>query len=450
MPLAIPKTADELEAAVGDTGTRNEILKSQESLVAFIKGFAEQNVNRATVDQQVTEQVDKRFADIFRANNLGDVPGMINRLNLDPNAPAVKNRKYTDRAPGKGLDAMFPDWGSYLGATRESRATTIEALENRAKIQKIQNAFGSTVPADGGFLIPETLRSELLRVAIEMAMVRSRARVVPMEALTVPYPMIDSTTNSGSVYGGVTGYWAEERQTLTDSSPNFGRITLLAKKLTLYSEIPNELFTDSLISLLQFLDEVYPEALAWFEDLAFISGNGVGQPQGFLNALAAVSVTAESGQPSSTVVWENVVKMYSRMLPSSLGRAFWVANLDTFPEIATMGLSVGTGGSAVYIGDGQGAGAPPVNILGRPVLWTEKVPGLGTLGDLNFVDFGYYLIGDRQVMQSTTSEHFKFNQDVTALRLTERVDGQPWIQSAITPAQGSNTLSPFVKLAARP
>ena len=64
-------------------------------------------------------------------------------------------------------------------------------------------------------------------------------------------------------------------------------------------------------------------------------------------------------------------------------------------------------------------------------------------------DFGYYLIGDRQVLQSQTSEHYKFQNDMTVLKVTERVDGQPWIQSAITPAQGSNTLSPFVNLETR-
>ncbi|MEI5100305.1 phage major capsid protein [Streptomyces sp. PmtG] len=316
-------------------------------------------------------------------------------------------------------------------------------------MKQIQNAFGSSVPADGGFLIPEFLRSELLRVALEMAVVRSRARVVPMETLSVPYPMIDSTSNASSVYGGITGYWTEEGGTLSDSSPTFGRINLLAKKLTLYSEIPNELFQDSLISLEQFMSESYPEALAWFEDVAFTSGDGAGQPLGFLNAPAAVSVAKESGQTADTIVWENIVKAYARMLPSSMSRAVWVANNDTFPELATMALSVGTGGSAVWIGDGGGEAAPPMRILGRPVIFTEKVPTVGDAGDINLIDFGYYLIGDRQAMQSSTSTEFRFNTDKTAMRVIERVDGQPWIQSAITPRQGSNTLSPFVKIAAR-
>src|SRR3546814_2482286 len=47
--------------------------------------------------------------------------------------------------------------------------------------------------------------------------------------------------------------------------------------------------------------------------------------------------------------------MYARMLPSSLERAVWIASPDTFVELATMALTVGTGGSAVWLTDGTGA-----------------------------------------------------------------------------------------------
>jgi HK97 family phage major capsid protein len=195
------------------------------------------------------------------------------------------------------------------------------------------------------------------------------------------------------------------------------------------------------------INEIFPEAIAWFEDIAFIGGSGVGEPLGFLNSPAMVSVTKESGQAADTIVWENLVKMYSRMLPSSLSNAVWIANLDTFPELATMSLSVGTGGSAIWLTDG--VSGPPMRILGRPVLFTEKMPTLGDAGDIVLADMSHYLIGDRQAIQADTSPHYRFQTDMTSMRFIERVDGRPWLQSAITPQTGSNTLSPFVQLAAR-
>jgi len=444
----VPRNADELEDMLGDTGFLKQF-KDQSELTGWIKAYGEgQAKTDPGIEQQVRELVDQRIANSLR----GDQVEAINRLNLAPNwdngGPANRSKYYNAKAPGAALDKQFTNWGDYLTATWAG-ANTQEAFAARSDIKKIQNAFGSTVPSDGGFLIPEFLRSELLRVPMEKGVVRSRARVVPMETLMVPYPMIDNTSNASSVYGGITGYWTEEGGTLTDSSPTFGRIELVAKKLTLYSEIPNELFQDSIISLETFMSQSYPESLLWFEDCAFIDGNGVGQPLGFLNAPAAVTVNKEAGQAAGTVVWENIVKAYSRMLPSSIGNAVWVAHIDTLPELATMALSVGTGGSAVWIGDGGGQDAPPMRILGRPVVFTEKVSSVGTAGDINFVDMGYYLVGDRQAMQMSTSTEFKFGNDKTAMRLIERVDGTPWIKSAITPRKGANTLSPFVKVQTR-
>jgi hypothetical protein len=49
-------------------------------------------------------------------------------------------------------------------------------------------------------------------------------------------------------------------------------------------------------------------------------------------------------------------------------------------------------------------------------------------------------------MEVSASPHFLFSTDKTAYRVVERVDGRPWLQSAITPKNGGNTLSAFVEL----
>jgi HK97 family phage major capsid protein len=91
-----------------------------------------------------------------------------------------------------------------------------------------------------------------------------------------------------------------------------------------------------------------------------------------------------------------------------------------------------------------------LTLLGCPVIVTEKTPGiLGAQGDISFVDFGFYLIGDRQHMTLDRSEHVGFRSDTTDFRVIQRNDGRPWLQSAITPQNGGPTLSPFVQLAVR-
>jgi HK97 family phage major capsid protein len=107
------------------------------------------------------------------------------------------------------------------------------------------------------------------------------------------------------------------------------------------------------------------------------------------------------------------------------------------------------GGSAAgLVQFGNISGAPTMAILGRPLIITEKAQALNTQADLSFIDFSHYLVGDRQAISIDSSEHSRFMNDETELRIIERVDGRPWLQSAITPKNGTATLSPYVVLAA--
>lgn len=453
---AVPTNAADLEATLNDPVKRKALAEDPKAMAEWAAAYATAVATKdpGIADQVQTELIETQRALVNLIKEFGDVNNRrVNfaELNNEMGARlngAAGNRFYNGSAAGAKIDEqkLFKNTQEYLAATWMGNPDP-EMQEKRRELTKIRNDYGSTVPADGGFLVPETLRAELLRVSLETAVVRSRARTIPMDSLRVPFPTIDSISNASNVYGGVTAYWTEESAAMTESQAKFGKVVLEANKLTAYAEIPNELMQDSLISFAAFVDQIYPEALAWFEDKAFFSGSGTGEPLGFLNANAAVSVAAESGQPATSIVWENLVNMFSRMLPASLGRAVWVANLDTFPQLATMALSVGTGGAPVWLNNG--IEGPPMTILGRPVVFTEKCPTLGSAGDINFVDFGYYLIGDRQAMTAMTSDHFKFQNDQLATRFIQRVDGRPWLQNAITPNVSASTLTPFVKIAAR-
>jgi len=455
--FAVPTEPHELEAMLGRPADMQRVFGDKSLFAEFIGNYANtvlaKNQDIATQVREETQRVIGAF--------LRDNPGSASTtapLNLTGMVPtAAFNRSEQDFAQRQGLFAPKA-MGASINNEFDRASDYFQSIwhnSNRdaklqAKLHRVRNAFTSTVPSEGGFLIPETLRSELLRVSLESAIVRSRARVIPMETLRVPFPAIDSTSNVSSVYGGIVAYWTEEGATLTASSATFGRIVLDAKKLTAYTEVPNELLSDTISSFEAFINQMFPEALAFYEDDAFMNGIGVGMPLGFASTgnAAIVSITKEVGQDAATILWENIIKMYARMLPGSLNRAVWIASIDTFPQLATMALNVGTGGSAIWLNNGTDG--PPMSILGRPVIFTEKLPTVGTAGDIMFVDLGYYLIGDRQVMSATSSPHYKFGNDMTAFRIIQRVDGRPWLQSAITPKNNSaSTLSPFVRIETR-
>ncbi|RPE34923.1 phage major capsid protein [Kitasatospora cineracea] len=455
--VTTPRNSDELAEMLADPTRAKQVLEGgPQALTEFIDSYARQQQGDGTeLNRLVAEETQKQLANYLRENDQKAGRDDIQRLNLNPQAKAAGNMLTSHRqatahnpaAPGAVLDGSFRNATDYVKTIWHLNSNP----ENYARVSELRNAASSVSPSDGGFLVPEVLRSSLLEIALEMAFVRPRATVVPMDSARVPFPIIDSTSNATSVFGGMIAYWGEESAALNDASPKFGRAELDAKKLTGLSVVPNELLQDSISSFSALIERLWPEALAFYEDAAFMTGTGVGEPLGFLGAgnSASVAVAAEAGQANNTIVIENIVKMYSRMLPSSLSRAVWVCSPDAIPELLTMALSVGTGGAPVMVSN---AAAPaPVTIFGRPLIVSEKASALGTRGDIAFVDLSYYLVGDRQTMTASSSTDYKFANDQTAFRIIQRVDGRPWLKSAITPKNGSsNTLSPFVELASRP
>lgn len=446
--IAIPESQSELEELLGD-GAKVQSLMQEGQFTDVVKAYSKHVANNdADLQRQLKEQTQSILADYLRENENHE--GL--KLLKQGGADAVTTSASKHFQP-KALGAKYKadEYGGSLAQFLiDVSPKAYMTAELAAKRETLKNAAASSgEPASGGFLVPEAFRAELLSLSLEKSVVRPRARIVPMETSRVIYPFLDDTSHATNVFGGVQGYWTPESGQMTDVAASFGRLALEAWKLTAFANVPNELIADSAISFEAFIRSTFPQALAYFADVAFLSGNGAGQPLGILtdgNA-ARVSVAKETGQAADTILWQNIVKMYSRMLPQSLSSAVWVVSPDVFPELATMALSVGTGGSAIWLQNG--VGGPPMTILGRPVIVSEKVENLGDKGDINFIDFSYYLVGDRQAMTVASSEHFRFQNGETSFKFVERLDGRPWLQSALTPRNGGPTLSPFVTLDAR-
>ncbi len=312
-------------------------------------------------------------------------------------------------------------------------------------VKDLAEGAGST----GGFLVPEAYRSQLFYMATEEAVIRPGATPIPMTSPTVKIPAIQDTSHASSLFGGVIAYWEGEADTLTASQMALRQKQLIAKKLAGYTITSNELLADSAIALEALLLLLFGMAIAYYEDDAFINGSGTGEPLGILNSPALISVAKETGQLADTIAWENVANMDARLQPSSANHAFWIASPDTKPQLYSMNLSVGTGGVAVYLPASGASGTPYRTLFGRPVVYSEKAEQLGDAGDLILVDRFYYLVGSMNDLRIDSSIHVKFTTDQTVWRFVERLDGQPWLDSAITPKNGGATLSPFVTLAER-
>ena len=94
------------------------------------------------------------------------------------------------------------------------------------------------------------------------------------------------------------------------------------------------------------------------------------------------------------------------------------------------------------------ASQPTATLFGRPILFTEKLPTLGTQGDILLIDPMMSAVGLRAGITLVILPHLYFNSDELAFRLRVRVDGKSLWGKVLTPKNGA-TVSPFVQLATR-
>jgi HK97 family phage major capsid protein len=348
-------------------------------------------------------------------------------------------------------------------AKRDGNGELLERLQglkgSLAKTLEVRNAaaMSERIPAEGGYLVPETLRSEIMALSLEEEVMRPEATIIPMDSLRVPIPVVDDTSHESNVFGGVAAFWTAEGAALRASAPSFGRLVLESAKLTAWTQIPNELLQDSSTPMDVWFNTFFPQAVAYFADLAFLVGDGADQPEGLLNCPGAVITDpAASGKITLT----DVIQMLVRLWPPSLKRARWVCSPDAFGQLLGMGLVVTTGGTGTPIAPpamlagyqalempaGLQADGITFRMFGIPGRVSEKVPypGSGTNGSLALYDPSAYIIGDRQAMQVASSAEYAFDLDEVSYRITQRMDGRGWQRTPLQPANGGSTLSQYV------
>lgn len=321
--------------------------------------------------------------------------------------------------------------GKWLDATKGDRS--------------IKAALAEGSLTTGGALVPPQFIAELLQLAAEDSIVRPRAYKQTMTSRTTQIPFLDQTTvraaGVSSFFGGVVANWVGEGAGLTETEPTFRMLELVAHKLAGYTLSSSEALDDSAIGLEQLLKKLFASAIAWYEDYAFLRGDGIGKPLGVQNSPAAISVSRNGGGNNFELV--DALAMRKRLPQVSQKNAVWVMHPFTLPDLYA--FTVGSATGANWAMDLRG---DPTDwkLLGLPIILSEKMAAPGSAFDVALCDFNFYVIGDRKALEIASSEHYKFTNDQMTWRFVYRVDGQPWLNAPITLADGTNTISPFVFL----
>ena len=347
--------------------------------------------------------------------------------------------------------AMFPTMGDqaleiYFRAKNNGRNKMGGVYEARAS-----HGYNESSDDQGGMLVQEDLSIEMATEAIDGdtgILSRMSRQDLSGNSLKIVRPVDYDFSSASNGVGQV--YWVGEAGAITPSKGKTEARRYELKKAGMILPITDDLLADS-AAMGSFINAEVPGKLNRSMVNKAINGNDPATMSGILHANALIEVPKEGSQDSDTVVFENVLKMYSRMLPSSLSRAEWLISGDVMLQLQQMNLAVGTGGLPVFLPPGMAAAAPNGALLGRPITITQFCPKLGDKGDMIFADLSKYKLARKvgEEINVAVSIHFYFDTMENAFRFYVRVDGAVYPSQAYTPANGGSTVSPFVTLAER-
>lgn len=397
---------------------------------AIIDGADSESRNLTDEETAEWEQLEARSNEV--KDEIAKAESMESRKAMIAAEKAELEKSATDRAKtptikvhNNKLDEEFRSFGDYVGTVYRHVKGEVDV-----RVQQMKNG------TSGGFLVPDKFISTILAVDPLDAVVKARATMlsnsVPPDA-EVKIPALDQGTND---YGGMVVYHQGESDTLTESNAAFRQVTLKPHKLTAYCTASNEMMNNA-ANFSGFLEGLMRGAVTDTTETDYISGDGVNKALGFLNANCRIQV-ARAG--AGAIAYADIVGMLARRLMRGGGNWAWLGSQSIIPQLAT----VGDGTNNIYVTNAA-AGMPPT-LMGLPLIYNDRMPALGTTGDLCLVDLSKYIIADGSGPSLMISEHARFANDEVAIRLTLRTDGQAWLNNAITPKNGGATQSPIIVL----
>ena len=314
-----------------------------------------------------------------------------------------------------------------------------------------QTGLNEGVGAAGGFLVDTDRSNAIMDRVYSVGELLRRVDMVGLSAGSngMTFNAVNETSRAdGSRRGGIRAYWTAEAGTKVASQPAFRQLELKLHKCVGLVYATDELLQDA-NALESWIMRNLPEELRFVVEDAIFNGTGVGMPLGILASLADVNVAKEVGQAADTIVFNNIIKMWSRLYTPSMRNAAWYVHQDCLPQLYSMQLPVGTGGQAAFMPPGGLSGSAYATLFNRPIIPCEYCQTVGTVGDIVLADLSEYQMIEKGGIQSASSIHVQFVYDETVFRFVYRVDGQPKWNNVLTPKNGANTVSPFVVLASR-
>ena len=350
-----------------------------------------------TAFEQFKQANDQRLAQIERKMAADVVTSdKVNRINaaLSEQKQALDHMTLTMNRPrlgavstkaGYGVDlAHKAAWDAYA---RKGDASRLAAYETKSL------SVGSD--PDGGYLVPKETETVIDRVLAQASPIRSIAAVRQVSGSVYKKPV--TTT------GAVSGWVGETEARPETASPVLSAIEFPTMELYAMPAATQSILDDAQVNVEEWLAQEVQTVFAEQEGAAFVNGDGVNKPKGFLNYTIVDDASwswdnigyipsGAAGDFASTDPSDQLIDLIYAPKQAYRANAHWVMNRSVEGELRKFKDADGN-----YIWQPAVAAGQPASLMGYPVVEAEDMPDLAADSlSIAFGDFQRgYLIVDR-------------------------------------------------------
>ncbi|MFQ5658447.1 MAG: phage major capsid protein [Candidatus Methylomirabilales bacterium] len=399
-----------------DPVTTEKVAKLEASLATFedlnqaVTKVAKQIEDDAKAREDLAKEFEKSQEEVKKSQErLEEVESALRRVGTNPGPGETEAEK-----KAREDKDLFLNW-CRLGDDH-MKPDELKLLKEYKKL-----TLGDDTQA--GYLAPVEYVREIIKGAVVFSPIRTIARVRSTSAKEIQIPRRT---------GQFAAQWVAEQGTRSETTGlTYGLETLPTHELYALVDISEALLEDSVFNLEAELEMEFSEQFGVAEGAAFVTGNGAGRPEGFMDHASVSSDVSGSAATiqDSTGQANGLITLQHNLKEAYATNATWVLNRKTIGAIRQL-----KDGQNNYIWQpGNLASGIPNTILGNPYVEATDMPNeAANAFPIAFGDFRRaYTIVDRIVMSVLRDPFTQATTGAVRFIARRRVGGQVVLAEAI-------------------
>ncbi len=322
----------------------------------------------------------------------------LTRINqaLDANSRRVDELSLKAVRPQLGVTAARADAGSAVSLQHKAAFDTYVRKGETGRLTELEGkALSVGSNPDGGYLVPPETENAVNMAMKDISPIRAIAGIRQVSGSVYKKPF--------SISGPGVGWVGETAARPETTSPTLAELTFPTMELYAMPAATSALLDDAVVNIDEWIAEEVRVAFAQQEGTAFVTGDGINKPKGFLSypTLANATwswgnigtvATGVSGAFAAADSSDTLIDLVYSVKSGYRAGAHWVMNRSTQAEIRKIKDAQGD-----YIWQPAASPGDAPSLMGFPVTEAEDMPDIAADSlSIAFGDFKRgYLVVDR-------------------------------------------------------